>query len=95
MMQDILINEKDAYLVSQRRKNTRDIARTLRKFNKYFMTREYIPLDATYPDPLLDDFKRISTLAVKVISYLEEKPSHGMELHQLEFAFCKDNNDDY
>jgi hypothetical protein len=94
-MQTILNNDKDAYLVSQRRRNTRDIARTLRKFNKYFMIRDLIPLDETlYPDVLLDDFMAISRLATKVITYLEEKPHHDMALHQLEFSFCKDDPND-
>lgn len=94
-MQGTLTNDKDAYLISQRRRNTRDIARTLRKFNKYFMIRDLIPLDETlYPDSLLADFMMISRLATKVITYLEEKPHHDMALHQLEFTFNKDDPND-
>ncbi len=89
-MEHIILNNTDEYLIRQRGRNNRDIARVLRKFNRYFFTRDQIPLDEViYPDYLLDDLRQINRIAHRIIAQLDDAPIDGLQIRQLELTFEK------
>lgn len=90
-MQHVILNNTDEYLLSQRGRNNRDIARSLRKYMRYFMIRDQIPLDnALYPDHLSNDLRQMHLIAHRVLAQIDDETIGYPRFKQLELSFGDD-----
>ena len=84
-MQNTMINHTTEYLLRQRLRNDKDISRTLKKYTRYFLTRDQIPLDRSiYADENIDDLRIILNISERILSRLERKNIDNLSYRQLE-----------
>lgn len=80
-----VVTQKDEYLIKQRARNNRDVARTLKKFKRYFIQRAQIPLDdRLHPDPFRNVLLSILSHTDQYIDMLDNMDIHGIPIYQKE-----------
>ena len=90
-MQHVILNNTDEYLLLQRGRNNRDIARALRKYLRYYLIRDQIPLDGVmYPDYLSHDLKQMQLIGHRILAQLENETLGYPNMKQLELSFGDD-----
>jgi hypothetical protein len=81
------LGDTTEYLLKQRARNTLDVARSLRKFRRYFHVRDQIPLDAVrFPDTLETDLMNLFHISERVLNQIESE-SVMITISQLEIPF--------
>ena len=67
-----VLNNQIDYLLGCRRRNDRELARSLRKLLKHVFNRKRIPLDhEIYPDQIGNDLREIEPLIVRLVDYFD------------------------